>query len=124
MLALSTQTQCLFSLDGAPGAERSRLLPLPGWQVIAAKDAAWLSLVFLLTLPLDAVAGLTFGLWVLAIGHSPSLRGRISVERWRFAGGELRWGLFQCLPGIALASAARRTEWRCSRAWARSTASR
>jgi hypothetical protein len=107
VLALSTQTQCLFSLDGAPGAERSRLLPLPGWQVIAAKDVAWLSLVFLLALPLDAVAGLTFGLWVLATGHSPSLRGRISVERWRFAGGEVRWGLLQCIPGIALASAAR-----------------
>jgi hypothetical protein len=40
-LALSTCAQVLFRLDGGPGATRYRLLPLRGWQILLAKDAAF-----------------------------------------------------------------------------------
>ena len=102
-LALSTEAQCLFHLDGASGATRSRLLPLPAWQILAAKDLAWLAILLLLVLPLDPLAGLTFGLAALAIGRYPALRRRTAMERWRFAGGELRFGIAQVLVGVALA---------------------
>jgi hypothetical protein len=101
-LALSTQAQCLFGLDGASGATRSRLLPLPAWQILAAKDLAWLSVLVLLTVPFDPLAGVTFGLAALAIGRYPALRRRIPLERWRFAGGELRFGVAQVAAGVAL----------------------
>ena len=54
---------------------RYRLLPLRGWQILLAKDVAFLGVLLLLTLPLDARAGLAFGLAALAIGRYPSHEG-------------------------------------------------
>lgn len=107
VLALSTYTQSLFALDGAAGATRYRLLGLRGWQMLLAKDAAWLGLVLVLTLPLDAVAGLTFGFTALAVGHYPSVALRLPVRRWRFTGGRLVFGIAQSVVGTALAVAGR-----------------
>ncbi|SPE38653.1 conserved membrane hypothetical protein [Candidatus Sulfopaludibacter sp. SbA3] len=102
-LALSTYAQCLFSLDSASGITRYGLIPLRGWQILLAKDAAFLGVLFLLILPLDAVAGATFGLTALASGHWPSVSSRLPLRRWRFAGGRLKFGVAQVLVGTVLA---------------------
>jgi hypothetical protein len=104
-LALSTYAQCLFSLDSASGLTRYRLLPLRGWEILLAKDAAYLALLMFLLLPLDVPAGLTFGLVSLAAGRYPAVSGVLPVERWRFASGRIRFGVLQCVLGIGLAAA-------------------
>jgi hypothetical protein len=110
-LALSTQTQCLFSLDGPGGITRYRLLPVPRWQILASKDLAWLGLLALLAAPLSLPAGLAFGLVALAIGHYPSLQLRLPLERRRFAGGRFIFGAAQMVVGSTLGFAAARRPW-------------
>lgn len=104
-LALSTYAQGLFSLDGGPGATRYRLLPLRGWQILAAKDAAYLAILLVLVLPLSPEPGLTFGLTALAIGHFPSVALRLPQQRWRFTGGRAWLGAAQMLIGFTFAYA-------------------
>jgi hypothetical protein len=87
MLALSSRAQCLFGLDGEGGLTRCALLPLGGWKILAAKDAAFLLIVVLLTAPLAPVSGLAAALTVLAIGHAPSVGRMRSQLRWRFSPG-------------------------------------
>lgn len=101
-LAMSSYTQGLFSLEGAQGATRYRLLPLRGWQILLAKDAAYLAILLLLVLPLSPLPGLTFGLTSLAIGHFPSILSRLPQKRWRFTGGRVWLGAAQVLIGFAL----------------------
>jgi hypothetical protein len=104
-LALSTYAQCLFSLDSASGMVRYRLMPLPVWQILLAKDLAFLGILFVLVLPLDAGAGMTFGIAALAVGHWPSVRKRLPLRRWRFAGGRVKYGAAQAVVGTGLAMA-------------------
>jgi hypothetical protein len=101
-LALSTYAQGLFSLDGAVGMKRYRLLPLRGWQILLAKDAAYLGILLILVLPLSPLPGLTFGLAALGIGHVPSVLLRLPQRRWRFTGGRVLFGVAQVLIGFAL----------------------
>jgi len=53
MLTISTCAQSLFGLDGDGGLTRYRLLPIAGWQILAAKDLTFLLMALLLTLPLS-----------------------------------------------------------------------
>jgi hypothetical protein len=85
LLALSSYAQCLFGLDGAGGLTRYRLLPLRGWQILLAKDAAFLIVGVVLTLALNPLAGLVAALTVLAIGHEQSVKHLRSQIRWRFS---------------------------------------
>lgn len=101
-LGLSTCAQCPFSLEAGSGMTRYRLLPLRGWQILLAKDAAYLGLLLLLVLPLDAAAGMTFGLTALAVGRYPAVRLRLPQERWRFTSGRLLYGVAQILLGFGL----------------------
>jgi len=101
-LALSTYAQSLFGLDSASGATRYRLLPLRIWQILLAKDIAFLGVLFGLVLPLAIGPGLTFGLAALAIGHFASVRLHLPLERWRFTSGRLTFGVAQVLAGFAL----------------------
>jgi len=101
-LALSTYAQGLFSLDGGAGATRYRLLPLRGWKILAAKDAAYISILLVMVLPLSPLPGLTFGLTTLAIGHFPSVAWRLPQRRWRFTGGRAWLGVSQMLIGFTL----------------------
>ena len=101
-LALSTYAQCLFTLDGRGGATRYQLLPLRGWQILWAKDATYLALLFVLVAPLSLPSGLAFGLTALAIGHCPSVRLRLPLERRRFAGGRVLFGVPQTVLGAML----------------------
>jgi hypothetical protein len=87
MLALSSYAQCLFGLDGPGGMTRYRLLPLPGWQILLAKDAAFLLAAVVLTLPLSPFAGLAAALAVLAVGHEQSVQHLRPQVRWRFSSG-------------------------------------
>jgi hypothetical protein len=87
MLALSTYAQTLFGLDGAGGMTRYRLLPIPGWQILAAKDVPFLVASLVLTLPVDPAAGLAAALTALAIGHHLSVPCHTHQMRWRFSSG-------------------------------------
>ena len=106
MLALSSYAQSLFGLDGASGLTRYRLLPLSGWQILAAKDAAFLLAAVVLCLPLAPLAGLAAALVALAIGHQTSVREPRAQTRWRFSTGvTFGSGMFQVIAMAVLASA-------------------
>jgi hypothetical protein len=87
VLALSSFGQSLFGLDGHAGMTRYRLLPMRGWEILAAKDVALLALICVLTLPLAPLAGLAAGLGALAVGHAPSVNQPREQIRWRFSSG-------------------------------------
>jgi hypothetical protein len=98
VLALSSYAQCLFGLDGAGGLGRYRLLPLRGWQILAAKDAAFLLVAIPLTLPVAPLAAIGAALTCLAMGHEPSVARPRQQTRWRFSsGGSLVFGIFQAV---------------------------
>jgi hypothetical protein len=101
-LALSTGAQVLFGLDSTSAMTRYRLLPLCGWQILLAKDAALLAILTLLVLPLNLPAGLTFLLTALAIGHFPSVSRPLPQLRWRFHGGRMISGVPLAIAGFAL----------------------
>lgn len=85
MLAFSTPAQNLFGLDGSGGLARYRLLPLAGWRILAAKDAAYVVTAVALSLPLDPLAGCAAALAALAVGHHDSVARYHADSRWRFA---------------------------------------
>jgi hypothetical protein len=96
VLALSSFAQCLFGLDGAGGLGRYRLLPLKGWEILAAKDAAYLLVVIPLTLPLAPIQGISAALAALALGHGPSVNEHRVQTRWRFSSGaSVFYGILQ-----------------------------
>ncbi|MBM3782747.1 MAG: hypothetical protein FJW30_00220 [Acidobacteria bacterium] len=104
-LALSTQTQLMLSIDGA-GADRYSLFPIRGWRVLLAKDLAFLALVLLLTLPLDAAAGAATGLAALVTGRYRSVTTWIPQKAWRFTSGVLMPdGVVQAIAIFAVGSA-------------------
>lgn len=106
ILALSSYAQCLFGLDGEGGLKRYRLLPLRGWQILAAKDAAFLLIATLLALPVAPLAGIAAALIALALGHSPSVTQPRDQIRWRFSTGvNLGFGLLQAAAMAMAASA-------------------
>lgn len=106
ILTLSTYAQTLFGLDGAGGMTRYRLLPVRGWQVVAAKDAPFLAVAIVLTLPLAPVAGLAAALAALAAGHNASVTQHSNQVRWRFSSGiGFGMSIFQIL-AMSIAAAA------------------
>jgi hypothetical protein len=107
-LAMSTYAQCLFELDSESARTRYQLLPVQSREILMAKDAAFLGLLLLLTLPLSPVAGMTFGFTALALGHFPALP-RNPQYRWRFLGGRFFVGAAQVACGAALGLAAANT---------------
>jgi hypothetical protein len=112
VLALSTYGQCLFGLDWPQGWNRYRLLPVRGWQVLLAKDVAFVLLVMVLVAGLDPVAGFAAALAALAIGHHASVLTPIPQKRWRFTGGTLLpTGLFQAVALFGVGVGARREGW-------------
>jgi hypothetical protein len=122
MVALSSYAQCLFGLDGESGLERYRLLPLSGWQVLLAKDAAFLVLAVLVALPLAPLAGLGAALVALAVGHYATVNHRREQIRWRFsAGAPVVEGLVQCALIAMAGSSVGHSGWMmapCVAAWA------
>ena len=74
-------------LDGEGGLTRYRLLPLRGWQILAAKDVPFLLAAVLVTLPLAPAAGAGGALCALAMGHHWSVAHHSDQVRWRFSSG-------------------------------------
>jgi hypothetical protein len=101
-LALSTYAQRMFGLDGVAGETRYRLLPLRGWQLLLAKDAAYLGVLLVLVLPLGVLPGLAFGLMALTVGRYASLTSSGMQLRWRFVGGDILVGIAQVAIGVAV----------------------
>ncbi|HUQ92560.1 MAG TPA: hypothetical protein VM120_12855 [Bryobacteraceae bacterium] len=96
VLSLSTYGQRLFALDSA--FTRYYLMPLKGWQVLLAKDIAFLVVLLVLVLPLAPLAGIAAGLAVLAVGHQPSVMLPSAQSRWRFvAGASITHGIVQTI---------------------------
>jgi hypothetical protein len=101
-LTLSTYAQRLFALDSGNGFERYGLMPIRGWQVLVAKDLAFLLVLLILVLPLTPLSGLAAGLVLLAFGHRPSVLDPQSQSRWCFVIGARGWsGLVQVLAMFA-----------------------
>jgi hypothetical protein len=101
-LALSTGAQCPFGLDSDSAMTRYRLLPLRGWQILLAKDAAYLAVLLVLVAPLSWKAGLAFGVAALAVGRYPALKFGLTARRWRFTSGRVLYGTIQGIAGFAL----------------------
>jgi hypothetical protein len=125
LLALCTYTQCLFGLDGQ-GIARYRLLPLRGWQVLLAKDAAFLAVVLALMLPLDPISGMAGAMAALAMGHAASVGEPREQARWRFSGGvSLPFAVTQVVAmAAAWGAAGSASAWfvlPCAAAWLAST---
>jgi hypothetical protein len=122
VVALSSYAQCLFGLDGESGLERYRLLPIRGWQVLLAKDAAFLVLAVLVVLPLAPLAGFSAALVALAVGHHATVNHQREQIRWRFsAGAPVVEGLVQCALIATAGSSVEHSAWMiapCMAAWA------
>jgi O-antigen/teichoic acid export membrane protein len=104
--ALSSYAQSLFGMDGKGGLARYRLLPLPGWQILAAKDIAFLLVMTILTLPLAPIAGFGGALIALATGHYNSVSDPRPQVRWRFtSGADWKKGIPQVVAIMVAASA-------------------
>ncbi|MCX6628718.1 MAG: hypothetical protein NTW28_13950 [Candidatus Solibacter sp.] len=104
--AMSSYAQCLFGLDGEGGLSRYRLLPVRGWLLLLAKDAAFLAVVIPLTLPLALLPGIGAALVALAVGHAPAVEHPRPQTRWRFStGGALGNGAVQLVALAMTASA-------------------
>jgi hypothetical protein len=105
VVAISTSAQVLIGIDGA-GAQRYRLLPLPGWRILLAKDAAFLVVLLTLIAPLEIRASFTAGLAALAVGHARAVEPTVAQQRWRFTSGVM-WptGAFQMFAIFAIGNA-------------------
>ena len=84
MLSISTCALTLFGLDGAPGMKRYRLMPARGWQILIAKDVAYMAMALLLALPLSIPGAMGAAFVALAFGHRTSVRTPRAQLRWRF----------------------------------------
>jgi hypothetical protein len=106
VLALSTCAQTLFGLDRRAGMTRYRLMPIRGWQMLLAKDIAFLSVAVVLTLALDPLAGLAAGMAALAFARKAAVREARPQMRWRLqAGTEFGVAVVQIIALIGAASA-------------------
>jgi len=86
VLAVSTSAQQLFALD-REAAARYRLLPLRGWEILLAKNIAFLVVLLPLVLFLTPLSGLVAGLCVLAIGNLASTAKAGPQLPWRLVRG-------------------------------------
>jgi len=106
VVAISTLAQLLIGIDGT-GAERYRYLPIRGWQILLAKDLAFLVLLVLVA-PLDLLSGLSAGVAALTIGHHRSIMPTIPQVRWRFTSGVLfPDGIVQVIALVTVGNSAR-----------------
>ncbi len=106
MLCISTCAQTLFGLDGRAGLTRYRLLPIPGWQILLAKDVAFILVSVAFTLALSPLAGFAAALAALAAARYPAIRERRAQLRWRLQSGTSFGGaLTQILAMVGAASA-------------------
>lgn len=113
VLALSTYAQRLFALDARQGWIRYRLMPLRGWEILLAKDVAYLLVLGILVAPLAPLGGMAAGLVALSIGHHASVMSPVPQAKWRFvAGASFSYGAAQTVTLFGAGSMAQRqTAW-------------
>lgn len=106
VLVFSSHASGLFDADGDGGMTRYRLLPVRGWKVLLAKDAAMFLVVAVLTLPMAPMPAISAVLAMTAMGHFPSVTMRRPLARWRFSVGApvLMYGVVQLI-GTSMAAA-------------------
>ena len=64
--------------------KRYRMMPLRGWQILIAKDAAFLTIAVVLALPLSIPGAIRLGAFIaLAVGHRTSIESPRRRLRWR-----------------------------------------
>ncbi len=107
-IAMSTVAQRMFSLDEGRSLLRYRLLPISGWKLLLLQDAIFLIPLLIMVALLSLRTGLAFGLVAIAVGRYPLLRQRVNQRRWRFVGGDPRFGVAQILLGGTAGIAAAR----------------
>jgi hypothetical protein len=98
-IAMSTIGQRMFRLDEGRSLPRYRLLPIAGWKLLVIQDLTFLVPLTAMVSFLNIRTGVTFGLVALAVGRYPSLMQHVNQRRWRFVGGDPRFGLAQVLLG-------------------------
>ena len=111
-VAMSTVAQRMLRLDEGRALLRYRLLPTAGWKLLVTHDMMFLIPLAVMVSLLSLRTGVAFGLVALAVGRYPSLRQRTNQRRWRFVGGDPRFGVAQVvLGGFAGIGAARTGLW-------------
>jgi hypothetical protein len=111
-LAMSTIAQRMLRLDEGRALLRYRLLPIAGWKLLVTLDMTFLIPLAVMVSLLSLRTGMAFGLVALAVGRYPSLKQRANQRRWRFVGGDPRFGVAQVLlGGFAGIGAARAGLW-------------
>lgn len=118
-IAMSTVAQRMLRLDEGRALLRYRLLPIAGWKLLVTQDMTFLIPLAVMVSLLSLRTGVAFGLVAIAVGRYPSLRQRANQRRWRFVGGDPRFGVAQILlGGIAGIGAARMGLWALAIAFA------
>ena len=111
-IAMSTIGQRMLRLDEGRALLRYRLLPIAGWKLLVTLDMTFLIPLAVMVSLLSLRTGIAFGLVAIAVGRYPSLRQRANQRRWRFVGGDPRFGVAQVLlGGLAGIGAARTGLW-------------
>jgi hypothetical protein len=111
-IAMSTVAQRMLRLDEGRALLRYRLLPIAGWKLLVTQDMTFLIPLAVMVSLLSLRTGVAFGLVAIAVGRYPSLRQRANQRRWRFVGGDPRFGVAQVLlGGLAGIGAARMGLW-------------
>lgn len=111
-IAMSTIGQRMLRLDEGRALLRYRLLPIAGWKLLVTLDMTFLIPLAIMVSLLSLRTGIAFGLVAIAVGRYPSLRQRANQRRWRFVGGDPRFGVAQILlGGLAGIGAARTGLW-------------
>ena len=111
-IAMSTVAQRMLRLDEGRALLRYRLLPIAGWKLLVTLDMTFLIPLAVMVSILSLRTGVAFGLVAIAVGRYPSLRQPANQHRWRFVGGDPRFGVAQLLlGGFAGAGAARTGLW-------------
>jgi hypothetical protein len=111
-IAMSTIGQRMLCLDEGRALLRYRLLPIAGWKLLVTQDMTFLIPLAVMVSLLSLRTGIAFGLVAIAVGRYPSLRQRANQRRWRFVGGDPRFGVAQVLlGGLAGIGAARTGLW-------------
>jgi hypothetical protein len=98
-IAMSTVAQRMLRLDEGRALLRYRLLPIAGWKLLVTQDVTFLIPLAAMVSLLSLRTGVAFGLVAIAVGRYPSLRQRANQRRWRFVGGDFRFGAAQILLG-------------------------
>ena len=111
-IAMSMIGQRMLRLDEGRALLRYRLLPIAGWKLLVTQDIIFLIPLSVMVSLLSLRTGVAFGLVAIAVGRYPSLRQRANQRRWRFVGGDPRFGVTQILlGGLAGIGAARTGLW-------------